>query len=100
MALVREHDALRAAIAPDGEVPSVYACYRFAAKLRAFKPLLDACLDRVTASLHAEMPEMGADALVPRQSPRWWKLYKGRAAVEREFGRLQKRVGATAPAGP
>ena len=27
--------------------------------------------------------------LVPRQSPRWWKLYKGRAAVEREFGRLK-----------
>jgi hypothetical protein len=27
--------------------------------------------------------------LVPRQSPRWWSLYKGRAAVEREFGRLK-----------
>jgi hypothetical protein len=25
----------------------------------------------------------------PRESPRWWKLYKGRAAVEREFGRLK-----------
>jgi hypothetical protein len=64
VALVREHAALRLAIAADGEVPSVYACYRFAAKLRAFKPLLDACLDRVTASLHAEMPEMGQDVAV------------------------------------
>lgn len=27
--------------------------------------------------------------LIPRQSPRFWKLSKGRAAVEREFGRLK-----------
>ena len=27
--------------------------------------------------------------LIPRESPRWWKLYKGRAAVERQFGRLK-----------
>jgi len=27
--------------------------------------------------------------LVPRDTPRWRKLYKGRAAVEREFGRLK-----------
>jgi hypothetical protein len=27
--------------------------------LRRFKPLLDACLDRVATSLHAELPEMG-----------------------------------------
>jgi transposase len=26
---------------------------------------------------------------VPRETPRWRKLYKGRAAVEREFGRLK-----------
>jgi hypothetical protein len=26
--------------------------------------------------------------LIPRETPRWRKLYKGRAAVEREFGRL------------
>src|ERR1039457_1623533 len=29
VALVREHPALAAVIAPDGDVPSVYACYRF-----------------------------------------------------------------------
>lgn len=27
--------------------------------------------------------------LIPRETPRWLKLYKGRAAVEREFGRLK-----------
>jgi hypothetical protein len=27
--------------------------------------------------------------LVPRETPRWRKLYRGRAAVEREFGRLK-----------
>lgn len=62
VALVREHDALRHAIG--GTVPSVYACRRFAVKLRWFKPLLDACLDRLTASLHAEMPEMGEDVSI------------------------------------
>jgi len=34
--------------------------------------------------------------LVPRETPRWRKLYKGRAAVEREFGRL-KHDWALAP---
>ncbi len=36
VALVREHAALRNAIAPHGDVPSVYACYRFTAKLRSY----------------------------------------------------------------
>jgi hypothetical protein len=27
--------------------------------------------------------------LVSRESPRWWKLYTGRAGVERQFGRLK-----------
>ncbi len=63
VALVREHAALRAAIT-DGEAPSVYACYRFAAKLRAYKPLLDACLDRVTAALHERHPDMGRDVAI------------------------------------
>ncbi len=46
VALVSEHATLRTALGcPDpADVPSVHACYRFAAKLRAHKPLLDACL--------------------------------------------------------
>jgi hypothetical protein len=66
VALVREHAALRMALGcPDvASVPSVHACYRFAAKLRAFKPLLDACLDRVTAALHEQIPELGATVAI------------------------------------
>ncbi|SRR6266508_2265943 len=62
VSLVREHTTLRTAIGcPDAaSVPSVHACYRFTAKLRKFKPLLDTCLDRVTAALHAQLPELGA----------------------------------------
>ncbi len=65
VALVREHVALRLAICNWGEdVPSVYACYRFAAKLRTHRHLLDACLDRVTAALHKRHPEMGANVAI------------------------------------
>jgi hypothetical protein len=45
-------------------VPSVHACYRFTAKLRAFKPLLDACLDRVTAALHEQLPNLGTTVAI------------------------------------
>lgn len=62
--LVHEHAALAAAIAPDGDLPSVYACYRFTAKLRAYKPMLDACLDRVTASLGEQFSDMGRDVAI------------------------------------
>ena len=60
-ALVHEHAALRATL---GCAPSVYACYRFAAKLRAYQPLLDACLDRVTDALHEQLPDMGRDVAI------------------------------------
>ena len=41
-ALIAEHTGLQEAL---GGCPSVYACYRFATKLRKHKPLLDACLE-------------------------------------------------------
>jgi Transposase domain (DUF772) len=59
VALVTEHPALRAAITADTPVPSVYACYRFTAKLRTYSDMLTGCIDRVTASLHAQLPEYG-----------------------------------------
>ncbi len=62
VALVREHAALREAIG--GETPSVYACYRFATKLRRYGDLLDACIGGVTASLHRELPEYGQDVCI------------------------------------
>ncbi len=84
VALVREHAALRAALgcAAPSDVPSVHACYRFTAKLRAFKPLLDACLDRVTAALHEQIPELGATVAIdasdlPAYANGQRYLYKG-----------------------
>jgi len=62
VALVREHDALREAIG--GECPSVYAAYRFAAKLRAYSNILDACIARVLDRLHREKPEFGRDLAI------------------------------------
>src|SRR4051794_23056391 len=54
--LVAEHAALRDAL---GAVPSQWACYRFAAKLRQHSAALAACLDSVAAGLHKLMPGMG-----------------------------------------
>jgi Transposase DDE domain len=62
VALAREHAALREAIG--GATPSVYACYRFATKLRRYGELLDACIGRVTASLRTELPEYGTDVAI------------------------------------
>jgi hypothetical protein len=84
VALVSEHAALRAALGcPDVvSVPSVHACYRFTAKLRAFKPLLDACVDRVTAALHEQLPELGQTVAIdtsdmPAYANGQKYLYKG-----------------------
>jgi len=62
VALVREHATLREAIG--GDCPSVYAAYRFAAKLRAYSDLLEACIARVLDRLHRENPEMGRDLAI------------------------------------
>lgn len=35
------------------------------------------------------------NTLVPRNTERWRRLYRGRAAVEREFGRLKNEFGLT-----
>jgi hypothetical protein len=47
-----------------GECPSVYAAYRFAAKLRAYSDLLDACIARVLDRLHRENPDFGRDLAI------------------------------------
>jgi hypothetical protein len=64
VALVNEHTALASVIAPDGEVPSVYACYRFAGKLRAHKHLLDACIASVVEALKRADPLLGWDVAI------------------------------------
>lgn len=59
--LVAEHAALAAVIAPDGAVPSRYACYRFTAKLREHTDLLQGCIARVIRELKKRNPVLGWD---------------------------------------
>jgi hypothetical protein len=44
---------------------------------------------------HRRGPRHRRNSLVPRESKRWRDLYRGRAAVEREFGRLKNEYGLT-----
>jgi Transposase DDE domain/Transposase domain (DUF772) len=55
-ALVKDHAALRAVL---GDAPSVYACYRFTAKLRNNAETVDRCIGDVLGSLRLTLPEMG-----------------------------------------
>ena len=59
VALVAEHRALQLALGCEDAVPSVYAAYRFAAKLREHQAMLDACIGRVTDGLRAKLPGYG-----------------------------------------
>ncbi len=64
VALVREHAALAAVIAPDGDVPSHWACYRFMAKLRDHAPVLERCIAGVIAALKKADPLLGWDVAI------------------------------------
>lgn len=64
VALVREHSGLAAVIAPDGDMPSVYACYRFTAKLRDHVDLLQGCIARVLKELKKREPMLGWDVAI------------------------------------
>jgi transposase len=64
VALVSEHAALAAVIASDGDVPSVYACYRFTAKLREHTHLLEGCIARVVKELKRRNPVLGWDVAI------------------------------------
>jgi hypothetical protein len=103
VALVAEHAALRTALGcPDpADVPSVHACYRFTAKLRRFKPLLDACLDRVTAALHEQLPDLGTTVAIDASDmPRlrqWAALPVQGAARSARPTAILTPPGATAP---
>jgi len=61
VALIAEQDTLGSAL---GGCPSVYACYRFATKLRQHQTLIGACLDRLTAALRSELPDYGRDIAI------------------------------------
>jgi Transposase DDE domain len=64
VALVAEHPALAAVIAPNGETPSVYVCYRFTAKLREHAHLLEGCIARVVKELKRRNPVLGWDVAI------------------------------------
>jgi transposase len=64
VALVREHTALAAVIAPDGDVPSQWACYRFTAKLRTHMDLLEGCIASVLKELKRRNPLLGWDVAI------------------------------------
>ena len=57
--LVAEHAALSAALGCEDGSPSEWACYRFASKLRAYKPLVDSCIAAVLDRLREANPGMG-----------------------------------------
>jgi IS5 family transposase len=64
VALVREHPALAAVIAPDGDVPSQWACYRLTAKLREHTTALEDCIAAVIRALKKANPLLGWDVAI------------------------------------
>lgn len=64
VALVREHWALQRALGCEGEVPSIYSCYRYAEKLRAHSDKLERCIDNVVEGLREKLPSYGRDLSV------------------------------------
>jgi IS5 family transposase len=87
VALVKEHAALAAVIAPDGEVPSLWSCYRFTAKLRDHAPMLQRCIADVIAALKKANPLLGWDvALDASDMPAYanGQRFKSKNGPERE----------------
>jgi IS5 family transposase len=60
-ALIAEHPGLQERL---GASPSVWACYRFARKLRENHPLLADCIVSVAAALREEYPDFGRDVAI------------------------------------
>ena len=60
-ALIAEHPGLQEKL---GASPSVWACYRFATKLRKNHPLLVECIDSVAAALREQYPDFGKDVAI------------------------------------
>ncbi len=87
VALVREHPALAAVIAPDGDVPSVYACYRFTAKLREHTTMLEECIASVIRALKKANPLLGWDVAIDASDMPAYangQRYKYKGGPERE----------------
>jgi transposase, IS5 family len=63
VALVSEHAALLHALGCE-TCPSVYACYRFTAKLRDHAPMLEQCIEGVIRALKKANPVLGWDVAI------------------------------------
>lgn len=65
VALVTEHAALRKALGIRvNDMPSRWACYRFATKLREFGDALAECIDSVLAGLQEAHPNLGTTVAI------------------------------------
>lgn len=64
VALVAEHWKLQRVLGCEGEPPSVYAAYRFAAKLRENGEMIERCIDGVVEGLKAKLPTYGRDLAI------------------------------------
>jgi hypothetical protein len=64
VALVGEHWKLQRVLGCEGDPPSQWAAYRFAAKLRENAPAVERCIDSVVEGLREKMPSYGTDLAI------------------------------------
>lgn len=64
VALVGEHWKLQRVLGCEGDPPSQWAAYRFAAKLRENAPAVERCIDSVVEGLKAKLPSYGTDLAI------------------------------------
>ena len=64
VSLVREHWAMQRALGCEGNPPSQWAAYRFAAKLRENNEAVQRCIDGVVEGLRDRLPTYGRDLAV------------------------------------
>jgi hypothetical protein len=93
VALVREHAAFRAAVvgSPLDDVPSVFACYRFAGKLRVYSA---PCLQRHARPLHRPRDRRTPRSPSRHGRERRYRRVRHARVRERSALPLQERTGA------
>jgi len=64
VALVADHWKLQRVLGCEGDPPSKWSAYRFAAKLRENAPMIERCIDSVVAGLKEKLPSYGRDLAI------------------------------------
>lgn len=64
VALVSDHWKLQRVLGCEGNPPSVWSAYRFAAKLRENGEMVERCIDSVVAGLKEKLPSYGRDLAI------------------------------------